>query len=95
MTNRPLLRRIAYMRRNRCSVLLAALCLIILLNPLLNTSALGGMLMTLCLLVVLLLALWALRSRRLAIGTAVPLAIVTATGMLAGYLGLTPLRILA
>ena len=95
MPSRPFLRRIAYLRRNRCSVLLAALCLIIVLNPLLNTSALGGMLMALCLLAILLLALWALRARRLALWSALPLALFTAAAMVVGYFGLFPVRTLA
>ena len=95
MPSRPFLRRIAYVRRNRCSVLLAALCLIIVLNPLLNTSALGGMLMTLCLLAVLPLALWALRSRRLTLWAALPLALLTVAAMLSGQAGFYPLRTLA
>ena len=95
MPGRPFLRRIAYLRRNRCSVLLAALCLIIVLNPLLNTSALGGMVMTLGLIAVLLLALWALRSRRLTLWAALPLALLTAAAMLSGQVGFYPLRTLA
>ena len=37
-----MLRRIAYVRRNRCSALVAALTFFILLNPLLAISAIGG-----------------------------------------------------
>ncbi len=95
MPTRPFLRRIAYMRRNRCSVLLAVLCVIIVVNPLLNTSELGARIMALCLIAILLLALWALRSRRLAIWTAVPLALLTIAAMFASHFGLQPLRTVA
>jgi hypothetical protein len=95
MPSRPFLRRIAYVRRNRCSVLLAALCVILVVNPLLNTSELGGRIMALCLIAILLLALWALRSRRLAIWTAVPLALLTIAALFASHFGFHPLRTLA
>src|ERR1700741_3039450 len=60
----PLLRRLAYMRRNRCSVLLAALCLFILANSLLAEWAVG-LVLTFCLLAIIVVALWALRKHRL------------------------------
>ncbi len=61
---RPLLRRIAYLRRNRCSVLLGALCLFILANPLVSNSVVGAAILTFGILAILILALWALRARR-------------------------------
>ncbi|MDP1750944.1 MAG: potassium channel family protein [Reyranella sp.] len=61
---RRLLRRLAYARRNRCSVLVAILCFFILLNPLLSGSAVGATALASSLFVVLVLAVWALRVRR-------------------------------
>ena len=58
-----MLRRIAYVRRNRCSALVAVLCFVILLNPLLASSAIGGSVLGVPLFSVLLLAVWALRFR--------------------------------
>jgi len=62
---RRLLRRIAYLRRNRCSLLLAALCLFILVNPFAAGSAIAAVFLALGTLGILVLALWALRARRL------------------------------
>jgi hypothetical protein len=56
-------RRFAYMRRNRCGVLLVALCLFILINPLVAGSF-GAVFLALGLVVILMLAMWALRARR-------------------------------
>jgi len=42
MPRRRSLRRIAYLRRNRCSVLLAGLFVFILVHPLLAESAIGA-----------------------------------------------------
>ncbi len=59
----PWLHRLAWLRRNRCSLLLAWLCVLILANPLFGTSALGHKGLSIGLLAVLLLATWALRVR--------------------------------
>jgi hypothetical protein len=64
MTRHRMLRRIAYVRRNRCSALVGALCFFILLNPLLAGSAIGGSMLGVALFVVLVLAVWALRLAR-------------------------------
>ncbi len=64
MTRHRMLRRIAYVRRNRCSALVVALTLFILLNPLLAVSAIGGSMLGVALFVVLVLAVWALRLER-------------------------------
>ncbi len=61
---RRLLRRLAYARRNRCSLLVVALCLFILLNPLLMGSAVGATMLATGLFAILMLAVWALRVRR-------------------------------
>src|SRR6476620_8360900 len=42
MLRRPMLRRIAYLRRNRCSALMVALFVFILVHPLFAESAIGG-----------------------------------------------------
>src|SRR5690606_16761550 len=42
MTRHRMLRRIAYVRRNRCCALVGVLCFFILLNPLMAGSAVGG-----------------------------------------------------
>ena len=66
MTRRrhPLLYRAAWLRRNRCSLLLLWLCVLILANPLFITTRFGAKSLAIGLLVVLLLATWALRVRR-------------------------------
>jgi hypothetical protein len=56
-------RRMAYMRRNRCGVLLAALCLFILINPFVAGSF-GAVFVALGMVTILVLAMWALRARR-------------------------------
>jgi hypothetical protein len=89
---RRLLRRIAYVRRNRCSVLLAALCLLILVNPLLSGSVIGALILSFCLLAVLALAVWALRARRLMLWTVVALALVAAQAIAVDRMGEHALR---
>jgi hypothetical protein len=56
-------RKIAYMRRNRCGVLLAALCLFILINPFV-AGTFGAVFLALGIVTILVLAMWALRARR-------------------------------
>jgi hypothetical protein len=56
-------RRVAYMRRNRCGVLLVALCLFVLINPLVAGSF-GAVFLALGIVTILMLAMWALRARR-------------------------------
>lgn len=92
MLHRPLLRRLAYARRNRCSVLLAALCLLILANPLLAGSTIGATLLSFSLLAILALAVWALRARRLMLWTVVALAVVAAQAIAIDRLGVHALR---
>jgi len=61
---RKMLRRIAFVRRNRCSVLLAMLCALIVLSPLIAGSTIGGAVLVSALVSILVVALWALRVRR-------------------------------
>jgi hypothetical protein len=79
----PWLYRIAWLRRNRCSLLLAALCVLILANPLFGASALGPRALFVALLVILVLATWALRVRRPTLVAFAGLALVTAALVLA------------
>lgn len=74
---RPVLRRISFLRRNRCSVLVFALCVMIMISPLMSTSRTGGVVLTLVLLGLLVLATWALRVGRRTFWPAVALAVVT------------------
>lgn len=72
---RRLLRRIAYLRRNRCSALLAMLGVIILLSPLLSGTPLAGGFVGLGTMAILLLAVWALRVRRVTLWIVAVLAL--------------------
>jgi hypothetical protein len=56
-------RRLAYVRRNRCGVLLVALCLFVLVNPFVAGSF-AAVFLALGLVIILMLAMWALRARR-------------------------------
>jgi len=87
MLRRRLLRRIAYLRRNRCSVLLAGLFVFILVHPLLAESAIGGTFLALGTLGILLLALWALHARRRTLLIVGILALLTIHGIAADRLG--------
>ena len=62
---RAILRRIAFARRNRCSVLLAMLCTLIVLSPLVAGTTVGGAALVAALVAILVVALWALRVRRM------------------------------
>ena len=81
----PLLR-VAYLGRNRCSVLLAALCLFILAYPLAD-SRVGITVLNVCMLAIMVLAVWALRVHRLLLWLVIVLATVTAGIVVAGRLG--------
>jgi len=74
MAYHPILRRIVWLRRNRCSLLLAWLCALILANPVFSTTRFGAKSLALALLVVLLLATWALRVPRARLLAALALA---------------------
>ncbi len=72
---RRLLRRIAYIRRNRCSVLLVMLGVIIVSAPLLSGTPLASGFVGLGTMAVLLLAVWALRVRRVTLWIVAVLAL--------------------
>jgi hypothetical protein len=74
----PWLHRLAWLRRNRCSLLLASLCVMILANPMFGSSAMGPKALSLMLLAVLVVATWALRSGRMTMVTVAVLAAVAA-----------------
>ena len=88
---RRLLHRIAYVRRNRCSALLVALCLLILLNPLFVGSRAGTTSIIFGLYAVLMLAVWALRVGRRMIWAAAFLAFIAVDAVLLD-LGGQPVR---
>ena len=66
MTRRrhPFLYRVAWLRRNRCSVLLVWLSVLILANPVFSTTRFGAKSLAIGLLIMLMLAVWALRVPR-------------------------------
>jgi hypothetical protein len=72
----PWLHRLAWLRRNRCSLLLVGLCLMILANPLFGNAGSGHKALAVALLIVLMLAAWALRLRRLMLSAVVAAAAV-------------------
>jgi len=75
----PILRRIAWLRRNRCSLLLVVLCLMILANPLFGSSHAGHKALGVSFLFTLVLASWALRVRPPVLLGLVALALATST----------------
>ncbi|TAJ40066.1 MAG: two pore domain potassium channel family protein [Reyranella sp.] len=95
MIRSRLLRRVAYARRNRCSVLVAVLCLFILLNPLLSGSMVGATALAASLFVILILAVWALRVRQPFVWGLAALAFLTIDALVADRLGETWIRPLA
>lgn len=87
MLHRRLLRRLAYMRRNRCSALLGGLLAFILVQPLVADSPVGVVFLALGTLAILLLALWALRARRRTLLIVGILALLTLHGVAADRFG--------
>jgi hypothetical protein len=79
-------RRLAYMRRNRCGVLLVALCLFVLINPFVAGSF-GAVFLALGLVVILMLAMWALRARRATLLVLGLLALFTVNAVVVDRLG--------
>src|SRR5689334_14425260 len=75
----PWLHRLAWLRRNRCSLLLVSLCVMILANPLFGTSGMGPKALSLMLLAVLVVGTWALRMGRTTMRGVIVLAVVAAT----------------
>lgn len=82
LRRRPILRRIAWLRRNRCSVLLFWLCMLILVNPLFGNWRPGHTSLSIGLLVMLLLATWALRVQRSTMVAVTALVVATGAMML-------------
>jgi ion channel len=82
-----LLRRIAFLRRNRCSALLAGLLTFILVHPLTADSAIGATFLAFGTLGILLLALWALHARRRTLLIVGILALLTIHGIAADRMG--------
>jgi hypothetical protein len=78
----PWLHRLAWLRRNRCSLLLASLCVMILANPLFGSTAMGPKGLSLMLLIVLVVASWALRMPRKTMVAVATLAVVVAVAIL-------------
>ena len=74
----PWLHRMAWLRRNRCSLLLVSLCVMIIANPAFGDSTLGPRALIVTLLAVLVLATWALRMRRRTVLAVAALAVATA-----------------
>lgn len=95
MLRSRLLRRIAYARRNRCSVLVAVLCLFILATPLMAGSVLGATALATSLFVILVLAVWALRVRQPFVWGLAALAFLTVDALVADRLGAVWIRPLA
>jgi ion channel len=74
----PWLHRIAWMRRNRCSALLGGLCLLILASTRVGDTENGHKALVLSLLVLLVLATWALRVQRTGLRAVLAFAAATA-----------------
>lgn len=87
MIRSRLLRRVAYVRRNRCSALVGVLCFFILLNPVLSGSMIGATILATSLFVILLLAVWALRVRRPYMWGLAALAFLTVDALVADRMG--------
>jgi hypothetical protein len=87
MVHRRLLRRLAFMRRNRCSALLGGLLAFILVHPLVADSPVGVVFLALGTLGILLLALWALRASRRTLLLVGILALLTLHGVAADRFG--------
>jgi hypothetical protein len=87
MTPRPLLRRVAYLRRNRCGVLLVALCVFILAYPVISHSRLGTTALNVGLVVIMMLGVWALRVRRFVLIGVGTLCLLTLLALVTARLG--------
>jgi hypothetical protein len=95
MIRRRMLRHLAYMRRNRCSVLVAMLCFFTLVNPLLAGSAVGTTMLAASLFTILVLAVWALRMQRPFVWALAAVAFVTIDALVAERMGEVWIRPLA
>ena len=86
-------RDIAFLRRNPCGVLVAALCVFILANPLVGSGESGRTMLSLSLIAVMVVAVWAIHGQRL-FNPVLGLAILSAGALaldLAGLRGAAPL----
>ena len=86
------LRRIVWLRLNRCSVLLVALCLMILLAPATAGERLGTTLLSVATMAVLVVGVWALRASRWTFWAVVLLALLSALAIVANRFGYPVLR---
>src|SRR5262249_40021742 len=84
----PILHRIAWLRRNRCSLLLASLCLFILSYPLLADASGGALWLNVALPTVLFVGVWALRVRWIAFVGVGLLRLLPMAAVLGGQMGL-------
>jgi len=82
-----MLRRIAYVRRNRCSALVAILCFFIVLNPVLAGSMIGSSMLGVALISILVLAVWALRLQRPFVWGLAAFAFLTVDALVADRMG--------
>jgi len=93
--SRLLRRRLAYVRRNRCSVLVAVLCVFILANPIISASVVGATALAASLFIILVLAVWALRARRPFVWALGALGFITIDALVADRLGVNWVRPMA
>lgn len=84
---RRLLRRIAYVRRNRCGALLGGLLFFILAQPLLADSPVAATFLAFGTIVIMLLGLWALHARRRFLVIVGILAVLAIHGIAADRMG--------
>jgi hypothetical protein len=94
MAGRRLLHYIAFMRRNRCSGLVVALCVFILANPLLTHSSTGRLIASLCMVAIMVLAVWAIRLRNMQLWVTL-LALLAAAAITVDRLGIPTLSLAA
>ncbi len=80
--SRPHLRRIAFLRRNRCGLLVSALCLFVLANPFLAGLQSGRAILSVAIISIMVLAMWAIRGRRL-MAAVVVLALISIASLMA------------
>lgn len=90
--HRRSLRRLAWLRVNRCSVLLAALCVMILLAPAMGGDRLGTTLLALATAAVLVVGVWALRAHHRIFWAVALLALLSASAIVANRFGYPALR---
>src|SRR5262245_18897695 len=87
-----ILRRLVWVLHNRCSVLLTALCLMILLAPAMGGSRLGATLLSLATALVLVAGVWALRAPARFFWAVALLAVLAGLAIVANRFGYPALR---